>query len=708
MNLSVLSTRLYECGASIAALRSAKALAGSCESVNYYFEEGSFESDTKQIFPQVSISSTSPKRFPGKSIREIYRAQIARDKADFTIVHNFDHPHEILCDLADQTPLLWMMHDASPVTGLHFAMKSLDGTSVTRYPSRKGMPQRGFFERVATQQMGFAAPSEWLTKIARHYMVGDTPVFLVRNSVPENIFLPRDKALARTVVGGRPDAFTVLFFAGRGAMERKNLLVLMKALELLPDPALQVLVIGGMPPSDIKLDNRCLFLPNFQQQRDPVRPSLLYNAADLFLLPSLVDNLPNTMLESYFCGTPVLASRAGGSPEMMIENETGWLFDPRSPAELAEKLAMLMKMRNFAGFGEKGRAFVQENFSEDQSRESYLAAMEHIEGLTPGRPMVQVPQPPKRPKAPAEAVYEPDPQPISFNDAFALHRSQNPDSHMAVYRRKWNPGLSERKWISTAARMASLGHPIRENEERILRWKNAYKGERAFLIGNGPSLNKCDISHLRNEITIGVNSIFLKKDELGGLPTHYVVEDFFVAEDRAQQINALRGTNKWFGNYLSYCLEDPEAHWLNVRMRYDDYRGFPYFSQDAARQMWVGGSVTYICMQLAFYFGVKELYLIGFDHHYVIPETTDVAGNDLTSLGDDPNHFDKTYFGKGLRWHDPKTERMELGYAKAGRMFEEHGRKIYNATVGGHLEVLERKDYREIFGPDAVRESEPA
>jgi len=708
MKLSVLSARLYECGASIAALRAAKSLAGDFDVVNYYFETGSHETETKQIFPQVVISSGARNRNGNRPPRDRYLHKLARDKADFTIVHNFEHPHEILCDIAEKTPLLWMMHDASPVTGLHFAMKSLDGTSITRYPSSKGMPQRGFFERVATQQMGFAAPSKWLERIARHYVVGDTPVSLIRNSVPENIFVPRDKALARAVVGGRQDAFTVLFFAGRGAMERKNLLLLMQAMELIPDPALQVLVIGGLPPSDMKYDNRCLFLPNFQQQRDPVRPSLLYSAADLFLLPSLVDNFPNTVLESYFCGTPVLASRAGGSPEMMVENETGWLFDPHSPVELAEKLTNLMRMKNFARFGEKGRAFMQENFSEQQSRESYLAAIEQIEGLTPGRPMVQVVQPPKPSRALDGPVYEPDPQPIPFNDAFALNRSQNPDSHMAVYRRKWNPGLSERKWISTAARMASQGHPIRENEERILRWKNAYKGERAFLIGNGPSLNKCDISHLKDEITIGVNSIFLKKDELGGLPTHYVVEDFFVAEDRAQQINALRGTNKWFGNYLSYCLEDPEAHWLNVRMRYDDYYGFPYFSKDAARQMWVGGSVTYICMQLAFYFGVKELYLIGFDHHYVIPETTDVAGNDLTSLGDDPNHFDKTYFGKGLRWHDPKTERMELGYAKAGQVFEDHGRKIYNATVGGYLEVLERKDYRDIFGPDAVRETEPA
>lgn len=704
MNLSVLSARLYDCGASIAALRSASALACDGTRVSYRFETGSFEEDCKQIFPNVRIAKAGDAKALAKRTSEIYRWTLSKDKADAVVLHNFNHPHHVVSDLADRTPLLWMMHDASPVTGLHFAARSIDQRQIVRYPSVKGLPERAFFERLATQRMGFAAPSRWLQKIAEHYMVGTTPVFHIPNSVPENLFSPRDKTAARTFIGAREDAFVVLFFAGRGAMERKNLLVLMRAMELLLDPALQVVVIGGLPDNDIKIDRRCHFLPNFQQQRDPVRPSMLYSAADLFLLPSLIDNLPNTVLESYFCGTPVLASGVGGTSELMTDGETGWLFDPHSEVDLAIKLGKIIRERKTEQFGQRGRTFVKDHFSEEKSREAYRAALEHVANLQPRRAMVAVPDGPKAPPKHNEPIYVDLPVPMAFNDAFAHHRCHNADSYTNVYRGKWNPGLSERKWISAAARMAASGHPVRPNEERIQRWQNIYRGERAFLIGNGPSLNKCDLSFLKDEITIGVNSIFLKQDELGGLPTHYVVEDFFVAEDRAQQINALRGTNKWFGNYLSYTLEDADAHWLNVRMRYDDYRGFPYFSKDAARQVWAGGSVTYICMQLAFYLGVRELYLIGFDHHYIVPETTDIEGNNLTSLGDDPNHFDKTYFGKGLRWHDPKTDRMELGYKRAARTFKEYGRNIYNATVGGRLDVLERRDYSDLFGKEAVRD----
>ncbi|MCF3640128.1 glycosyltransferase [Rhizobium sp. TRM95111] len=704
MNLTVISARLYDCGASIAALRSANALASEFDSVDYLYEEGSALNEVRQVNPAVNITGISPQQRPGRPPFELYEREMERLSTDFVILHNFDHDFDTVARFGQAKPTLWMMHDASPVTGLHYAMPSYDGRSIVRYESRKGVPTRSFFERIAKQRFGFAAPSLWLKKIAEYYLCGETPVHLVRNSVPTAYFRPRDKALARAIVGADPDAFVVLFFAGRGAMERKNLHLLMKALEYIPDPRLQVLVIGGLPARHSRVDPRCLFLPNFSQQRDPVRPSLLYSAADLFLLPSLIDNLPNTVLESYFCGTPVMATRDGGTKEMLIENETGWLIDARSPVDVATKLSEAMKDKALSRFGERGRAFVGEHFSEEVSRSQYLTAIESVQNLAAGRTVVAVPPSDPVPTAAVtEPIYAPEPAPISFNDAVAIHRQLNPDSHIAVYRDKWNPTPLQKRWLTTCYRMAGSGHAIRSNEERIARWRNVYKGKRAFLIGNGPSLNRCDLSYLRDEITIGVNSIFLKADELGGLPTHYVVEDFFVAEDRAEQINALTGTTKWFGNYLKYCLDDDDAHWLNVRMRYDNYKNFPFFSTDASRQVWAGGSVTFICMQLAFFFGIKELYLIGFDHHYVIPDTTDIDGGNLTSLGDDPNHFDKTYFGKGLRWHDPKTERMELGYSKAGLTFERHGRKIYNATVGGKLEVLERRDYQSIFGPGSVR-----
>ena len=250
-------------------------------------------------------------------------------------------------------------------------------------------------------------------------------------------------------------------------------------------------------------------------------------------------------------------------------------------------------------------------------------------------------------------------------------------------------------------RCAGRGFSLTRNEKSILALHGKHQGQRAFVIGNGPSLNKCDLTLLKDEVTFGVNSIFLNYENMGFTPTYYFVEDIFVAEDRAEQINAFRGPTKFFGNYLRYCLSnDPDTLWLNVCVLYKEYPDFPHFSRNAARMLWVGGTVTYLCLQMAYYMGFTEIYMIGFDHSYHIPKSNvDIGrhGRDMLSTQDDPNHFHPDYFGKGYRWHHPQVDRMEKAFRKAKQAFEADGRSIYNATVGGNLEVFERIGYKNLF-----------
>ena len=153
----------------------------------------------------------------------------------------------------------------------------------------------------------------------------------------------------------------------------------------------------------------------------------------------------------------------------------------------------------------------------------------------------------------------------------------------------------------------------------------------------------------------------------------------------------------WVGHYLKYCLGGTHANWLNVIVDYRNYSGFPHFSENAARAVWVGGTVSYIGMQLAFFMGVETLYLIGFDHSYTIPDSGIREGNEILSTGDDPNHFHADYFGDGYRWHDPRVDRMEQAYVSANRSYLQGNRRILNATEGGKLEVFPRVDFRSLF-----------
>ncbi|MEM9035816.1 MAG: hypothetical protein AAGD18_14570 [Actinomycetota bacterium] len=257
--------------------------------------------------------------------------------------------------------------------------------------------------------------------------------------------------------------------------------------------------------------------------------------------------------------------------------------------------------------------------------------------------------------------------------------------------------LSTKLWWRARYSLARRGLALTANDRRVRSFAGCCEGRRVFIIGNGPSIADTDLRPLRDEVTIGTNSIFLNREEMGFDVTHYVVEDYLVAEDRADDIAAMSGPTKWFGNYLRYALaEADDTLWLNVSADYREVPGWPRFSRDAGRIMHVGGTVTYLCIQLAYYFRAAEVILVGVDHSYVVPDDQPLEGNTITSTRDDVNHFHKDYFGKGLRWHLPRVDRMEKAYERARDVFEQDGRRIVNATKGGALEVFPRVSYEEL------------
>lgn len=241
-----------------------------------------------------------------------------------------------------------------------------------------------------------------------------------------------------------------------------------------------------------------------------------------------------------------------------------------------------------------------------------------------------------------------------------------------------------------------LGIPVSRNEKLLLSLKNAYREKRAFIIGNGPSLRKTNIKLLKDEITIGCNGIFLMFDEMDFIPTFYTVEDTLVAEDRAGIINGLRGTVKIFPYDLRHWLKaDNNTIYINFLRRYP---GFPKLTENFPAHVYWGGTVTFMNLQLAYYLGIKEVYLIGVDHEYHGPRQGDQQqGAVITSQSRDINHFHPDYFGPGFRYHDPKVERMEVAYRKARDFFESRGRCIYNATIGGKLDVFPRVSFDKLM-----------
>ena len=231
--------------------------------------------------------------------------------------------------------------------------------------------------------------------------------------------------------------------------------------------------------------------------------------------------------------------------------------------------------------------------------------------------------------------------------------------------------------------------------------KNSRRRKRCFIIGNGPSLKNTNLHKLKDETTFATNGFFLKLPELGWAPTYYVVEDHLVAEDRAHEINLLRGFTKLFPANLRYVLKpDRNTVYFDHRPRKSFPDGFD-FSFDADVNTYAGGTVTFTCMQLAAYFGYEEIYLIGVDADYAIPKDAELSGSnrvkEIDMQSDDPNHFHPDYFGKGKRWHEPNVDVMRAAYKEAKRASKNRGIKIINATIGGKLRVFPRVDYNTLL-----------
>ena len=240
---------------------------------------------------------------------------------------------------------------------------------------------------------------------------------------------------------------------------------------------------------------------------------------------------------------------------------------------------------------------------------------------------------------------------------------------------------------------AAYLHPWRrESIRRLGALKDIHKGKRAFVIANGPSLKQTDMSKLKNELTFGMNRIYLMFPELGFSTTYLTVVNDLVIEQTANDLASLS-----LPKFLAWRSHHHFPSNLPITQLptflYTSYTG-RHFSTDVRGRVWEGATVTNVTLQLAFHMGFQQVILIGVDHNY---STTGKPNTTVTSQGDDPNHFSTAYFGKGFRWQLPDLETSEVGYAMARDAYRKAGRELLDATIGGKLTIFPKVDYNSLF-----------
>lgn len=233
-----------------------------------------------------------------------------------------------------------------------------------------------------------------------------------------------------------------------------------------------------------------------------------------------------------------------------------------------------------------------------------------------------------------------------------------------------------------------FGFPY-QNRKRLKSLNNSHKGERCFILANGPSLKKVNFDLLKNEFTFGMNRIYMMKDVNGFVPSCIACmdEDTLLYPFR-EDFDSLKimsffpfRDRKWFSKKENQYF-------------FGSGRFSPKFQTDAAENMGNGKTIAYLCIQMAFCMGFDKVYIIGKDHTYNVSAK---PGAKIDANNDNGNHFISGYYKAGTKWDAPDHETEEYAYVLARKEFEKYGRGIFNATEGGKLELFERVDFNSLF-----------
>jgi len=240
----------------------------------------------------------------------------------------------------------------------------------------------------------------------------------------------------------------------------------------------------------------------------------------------------------------------------------------------------------------------------------------------------------------------------------------------------------------------------RHHSSKLKKLKDIHKGQRCFIIGTGPSLNQTNLSLIKDEIIFGVNTLYAGLTKFGITCDYYAVSDGIMWRKHIKDILGVDATlflGAWAGReylqdlglFRKYKMNKPfvvrQLGWI---------QDSSCFSRDISRGHYVGTTVIIdMCLQVAYYMGFKEVYLLGCD--------CDNSGPLHFSKAADPLNADGM---EKLRLVNPSHilftddwSRTFKAYEMCKKVYEADGREIINATVGGKLEVFKRKRLEDVI-----------
>ena len=403
MNILIVNTSDIHGGAAIAAFRLMNALLREGEHVkmlvrdkqsahtaviaadsklqnrlNFYLERGVIflrNGFTKQYLFDISIANR------GLSITDLP----AFREADVIHLHWINQGmlslDEIGRIIASGKKVVWTMHDMWPFTGIcHHAAgctryeRSCGECPYLKTPSRNDLSRQLFLAKQAVYARGgitFVACSNWLRELAaKSPLTAGHQVVSIPNPIDTAVYSPMDKREARQRLNLPADKKIVLFAAVNASDPRKGMDYLAEASRIMAQQHDDILfLIAGNDGEEL---GKRLSLP--ARSLGYVAPQDMpgvYNAADLFVTPSLQENLPNTIMEAMACGTPCVGFHTGGIPEMISHGTNGYVAVYRDAADLAKGILRILFGNDAGLLSAEARRKVVEEYSQEKIAQRY-------------------------------------------------------------------------------------------------------------------------------------------------------------------------------------------------------------------------------------------------------------------------------------------------------------------------------------------------
>lgn len=293
--------------------------------------------------------------------------------------------------LATGKPVVWTMHDIWPATAVcHYTRGCQQFHTVCgRCPLLPGQSPKGLANTVWEQKekmldgrhISYVACSQWLAEEARKSaLLRGQVITSIPNTIDTHLFRPQDKRKAKEALGLPADKRVILFVSQRVTDPRKGMSYFVEAIRLLDErhPDLYhdtVIAILGGHAEDVAAQ---LAVPAYPlgYVSQPQRIVQVYNAADVFVLPSLEDNLPNTLMEAMACGVPCVGFQTGGIPEMIDHLQNGYVAQFRQGKDLAHGIHYVLAEADYRELSANCVQKVARSYSQQSVAKRYLAVYE--------------------------------------------------------------------------------------------------------------------------------------------------------------------------------------------------------------------------------------------------------------------------------------------------------------------------------------------